>query len=243
MPATSPSVCSRTSTPKPLRSQYLAYMRSSIEAQSCASVPPEPAWMSTKQLFASSGLENMRRNSSVATSLASLSTSEEIPDSVASSFSAFASWKSSAASASPLSTRPSVATTASSAFFSLPSSCARCGFSHSLGSSSSRFSASRRLVFASKSKIPPQLHRPGLQVGEARGHLVQSFGFHGRLFYGLGRVFLGDLVVEEAGRVRRRHEAAVDLGVHADVLIDLAVRHLDLERLRRLVVADRAQLG
>ena len=33
-------------------------------AQSCASVPPAPAWMSMKQLFGSSGLENMRRNSS-----------------------------------------------------------------------------------------------------------------------------------------------------------------------------------
>ncbi len=29
-------------------------MRSSMDAQSCASVPPEPAWMSTKQLFGSS---------------------------------------------------------------------------------------------------------------------------------------------------------------------------------------------
>src|SRR3954471_7527733 len=205
-------------------------MRSSIDAQSWASVPPEPAWMSMKQLLASSGLENMRRNSSAATSFASLSTSEEIPSSVASSLSALASWNSSAASVSPLSRRASMATTDSSCFFSLPSSCARCGFSHSLASSNSRLSASRRFFFASKSKIPPQLRRPRLQVGEARGHLVQSFGFHGRLFYGLGRVFLGDLVVEEAGRVRRRHEAPVHLGINADVLIDLAVRHLDLQR-------------
>src|SRR6266536_3302619 len=47
------------------------------------------------------------------------------------------------------------------------------------------------------------------------------------LFYGLGGVFLGDLVVEEAGRIRRRHEAPVDLGIDADVLVDLAFRHLD----------------
>src|SRR5690349_5066818 len=62
------------------------------------------------------------------------------------------------------------------------------------------------------------------------------------LFYGLGRVFLGDLVVEEAGRVGGRHEAAIHLGVDADVLGDLAVRHLDFQRTALLVVADRAQL-
>ena len=178
MPATSPGVCSSTSAVKPLRSQYLRYMRSSIDAQSCASVPPEPDWISMKQLFGSSGLENMRRNSSAATSSPSFSTSAATPKTVASSLSARASWNSSAASERPLLTRPSVATIASSAFFSLPRSCARCGFSHSFGSSSSRFSAARRRVFASKSKIPPQLRRPRLQVGEAGGDLVHSFGFH-----------------------------------------------------------------
>ena len=40
-------------------------MRSSIDAQSCASVPPAPAWISIKQWFGSIGLENIRRNSSV----------------------------------------------------------------------------------------------------------------------------------------------------------------------------------
>ena len=64
-------------------------------------------------------------------------------------------------------------------FFSLPSSCARCGRSHSFGSSSSRFSASRRLSFASKSKIPPQLGGAGVQPGERGGDLVDAFGFHG----------------------------------------------------------------
>src|SRR5439155_18480760 len=59
----------------------------------------------------------------------------------------------------------------------------------------------------------------------------------------LRRVFLGDLVVEEAGRIRRGHEAAVDLGIDADVLEYLAVRHLDFERAALLVVADRADLG
>ena len=178
MPATSPPVRSSTSTAKPFLSQYLMYMRSSIAAQSCASVPPEPAWMSTKQLLGSSGLENMRRNSSAATSLSRRDASRPISSSVASSASARAMSNSSFASARPLPTRPSVPTTASSAFFSLPSACARCGLSHSFGSSSSRFSAARRLCFASKSKIPPQLGRPGQQVGERGGDLVYAFGFH-----------------------------------------------------------------
>ena len=52
-----------TSVLKPLRSQYFRYWRSSMLAQSQASVPPAPAWMSRKQLRGSAGLLNMRRNS------------------------------------------------------------------------------------------------------------------------------------------------------------------------------------
>jgi hypothetical protein len=50
MPATSPSDSSSTSALKPLRSQYFRYWRSSIDAQSQASVPPAPAWMSMNAL-------------------------------------------------------------------------------------------------------------------------------------------------------------------------------------------------
>src|SRR5438045_3878611 len=178
MPATSPSVCSRISARNPFLSQYFRYMRSSMEAQSCASVPPAPAWMSMKQLFGSSGLENMRRNSRDATSRPSFSISAEILESVASSPSARASSNSSRASERPPSTRSSVATTASRDFFSLPSSCARWGLSQSFGSSSSRLSASRRFFFASKSKIPPQFGRPYLQVGDGGGDLVEVLGIH-----------------------------------------------------------------
>src|SRR6185369_14471048 len=53
----------------------------------------------------------------------------------------------------------------------------------------------------------------------------------------LRRVLLGNLVVEEAGRVRCRHETAMHLGIDAAVLEHLAVRHLDLERARLLVVS------
>src|SRR6266498_5316527 len=61
--------------------------------------------------------------------------------------------------------------------------------------------------------------------------------------YPFGGVFLGDLVVKKAGGVRRRHQAAVDLGIDAGVLKHLPVRHFDFQRAAFLVVADRAQLG
>lgn len=75
MPAVSPGDSSSTVVLKPLRSAYLRYWRSSMLAQSQASVPPAPAWMSTKQFSGSAGLLNMRRNSSASTSAASLAPS------------------------------------------------------------------------------------------------------------------------------------------------------------------------
>ena len=48
MPATSPPLTSISSVFQPRDSHQRRYMRSRISAQSCASVPPAPAWMSTK---------------------------------------------------------------------------------------------------------------------------------------------------------------------------------------------------
>jgi len=45
IPASSPSVCSSISVSKPRRSHQRRYMRSSMAAQSCASVPPSPVLM------------------------------------------------------------------------------------------------------------------------------------------------------------------------------------------------------
>ena len=45
MPASSPSVRSSMSHLKPWRSAQRRYIRRSISAQSCASVPPAPAWI------------------------------------------------------------------------------------------------------------------------------------------------------------------------------------------------------
>ena len=70
-------------------------MRSSIWAQSCASVPPAPAWMSTNALCESISPGNMRWNSSLRTSLSSVRASRSMSRAVRSSFSASASSSSS----------------------------------------------------------------------------------------------------------------------------------------------------
>jgi hypothetical protein len=70
---------------KPLRSAYLRYWRSSMLAQSQASVPPAPAWMSRKQGSGSAGLLNIRRNSIFSTSAAILAASPSIASMPASS--------------------------------------------------------------------------------------------------------------------------------------------------------------
>jgi len=69
-------------------------------------------------------------------------------------------------------------TVASRLFFSRPSSCARFGSDQTLGSSRSLLTSTRRFSFASKSKVPPQLRGPLLQVFELVGKEVEAFGFH-----------------------------------------------------------------
>jgi hypothetical protein len=69
-------------------------------------------------------------------------------------------------------------TVASSDFFSLPRSCARFGSFQTLGSVRSVSTSVRRFSLPSKSKIPPQLCRPFVQVRERRGDLIDAFGFH-----------------------------------------------------------------
>src|SRR5438552_2530832 len=102
-------------------------MRSRIAAQSWASVPPLPAWISMKQGLGSIGLWNIRRNSMSSTVRSSTSTSLATATSVASSPSVRASSNSSPLSFRRASRSVSVPTTPSSCFLSLPSSCARFG--------------------------------------------------------------------------------------------------------------------
>ena len=64
MPATSPCDISTKSVAKPLLSAHLVYILKSISAQSCASVPPEPDWISTNADDGSILLPNILLNSS-----------------------------------------------------------------------------------------------------------------------------------------------------------------------------------
>ena len=153
-------------------------MRSSIAAQSCASVPPDPAWMSMKHDAGSIGLLNIRRNSMPATRASIAATSVPTAWSVASSLSARASANNSALSLSPASSAFNSCTIRSSAFFSLPSSCARLGSSQIFGSSSSRSTSASRTAFTSKSKIPPQIGGASPEILEFRSDLIELLGFH-----------------------------------------------------------------
>ena len=104
-------------------------MRSSIEAQSCASVPPAPAWISMKQLFGSSGLLNIRRNSSSATCLRQLRSHRHRPQPSVASSSSLRAMANKLARVAHGCIRECAASARSllALCFSLPSSCARFG--------------------------------------------------------------------------------------------------------------------
>lgn len=72
---------------------------------------------------------------------------------------------------------------ASNDFFSLPSSCARLGSSHTLGSSNSPLTCSSFSDLISKSKIPPKFGFPTSEVGQQVGNTIEAFGFHLGFFW------------------------------------------------------------
>ncbi len=63
-PASCPGVASSTSMSNPRLSAHRVYMRNIISAQSCASVPPAPAWISATASPSSCGPAKRERNSS-----------------------------------------------------------------------------------------------------------------------------------------------------------------------------------
>ena len=126
-------------------------MRSSIAAQSCASVPPAPAWMSMKQLRGSIGLLNIRRNSSSATVFSSLAASASIATQAVEVLVGLRPSRTARLLSGEVATcRWSiVATTVSSVFFSRPSSWARLGSSQTLGFSSAALTSFSRSALRS----------------------------------------------------------------------------------------------
>ena len=143
-----------TSVLNPFLSPQRRYMRISICAQSWASVPPAPAWMSRNALCASISPGNMRLNSSVASS----------PSTRPGPARPSAPWprrrrpRPCRAVRRPRSGRGHAverADHASSLVRSRPSSCARSGFDQTAGSSSSRRTSVRRSRLAHVVKGTP----------------------------------------------------------------------------------------
>src|SRR6187551_3413057 len=165
-----------TSASKPREAAHLRYMRSSIWAQSWASVPPAPAWMSRNALCESISPRNMRLNSSLRTSVSSLAASRSISAAIPSSFSLSASSSNSEA----LVTAPMALSMSASSVVrrarSLPSSWAISGLFQIAGSSSSRLTSSSRSFFWSYSKKPPQGRHTFLEIFELT---LQHVDFHG----------------------------------------------------------------
>ena len=157
MPATSPADSSSNVALKPLRSAYFRYCRKSMLAQSQASVPPAPAWISRKALRGSAGLLNIRRNSSFSTSDKMRCVSSSMVSNPDSSLSDLLMSNNSVLSAISWPKRPMVNTMSSRDFFSLPSSWAFLGSFQTLGSSREALTVLKRSDFVSKSKIPPKI--------------------------------------------------------------------------------------
>src|SRR6185436_10871948 len=201
MPATSPACESNTSASKPREAAHLRYMRNSICAQSWASVPPAPAWMSRKALCESISPRNMRLNSSLRTSVSSLTASRSISRAMPSSFSPSASSSSSAALVTAPVALSMSANSVVSRARSLPSSWAFSGFCQTAGSSSSRLTSSSRSFFWSYSKKPPQGTHALLQVFELTLQLAE--------FEGQGRVSVGPRILPE----RALHEYRQRIGL------------------------------
>ena len=156
IPATSASDTSISSVSNPRRSPHRRYIRNSISAQSCASVPPEPAWMSRNALEGSISPGNMRRNSRAPRRSSSAATSASTSATVAVSDSSSAIARRASASSSPASRRSNPSTTSASRARSRPSACARSGSLQTSGNSSSRSTSSSFSRRVPMSKIPPQ---------------------------------------------------------------------------------------
>ena len=142
-----------------------------------------PAWMSTKQLLGSSGLENMRRNSSSATSFSSFAASRQIPCERGVVASARASSKSSAASASPPSTRAACRPRRRAPSFPCRAP-ARAAGSPRAGSSSSCSALRGGAALLRSQRYLRSSADRACRSGERGGDLVDAFGFHAELSHG-----------------------------------------------------------
>src|SRR6266403_436581 len=141
-------------------------MRNSICAQSCDSVPPAPALISTMALSRSCGPLNIFESSSLSAPWIASETAALASTRVASSFASSASSWSATASSSRWRSRSYSASCSMRPLFSLLSAWARFWSSQNPGCTLSRSISSTRARFRSMSKRPPERI-------ESLGELVQ----------------------------------------------------------------------
>src|ERR1041385_6896135 len=153
MPASSPDCTSTSSADQPRRSKKRRYMRRSISAQSCDSVPPAPGWMETMSSRSSCSPESFMLSSMSLTSDSSWATSCSISSSTCSP----SRWSSSSASrSSDLAWIDSPAAMRFSTRERLrPTSCAFSGSFQKPGADISRSISSRDFFAEARSKIAP----------------------------------------------------------------------------------------
>src|SRR5471032_2083242 len=192
-PAVSPVSASVTSTSQPRDSAQRVYMRESISAQSCDSVPPAPELMVKMQFFLSCGPLRNNFNSSASSSLKNFARSR------VSSASTFACDAAGSASPSSSMTRKS-----SSCFSSLwsgssllrmtpASSMKPWAFSRlfqKFSSAISEFSSPERFCNAGTSKKPPQVRE---FLGGGRQLWSDQFEHNGRIQEPQSRIQNGKL--------------------------------------------------
>src|SRR5438874_3598702 len=173
MPASSPGSRSTTSALKPARSHQRRYMRMSICAQSCDSVPPAPGWMERMAAFASCGPDSITFSSNSSRSRCSLAMPSRISASTLSSPASAASSSSTARSEAWPPSSVTRATTRASSLRSRISSCARRLSSQKAGDAISASSAASRVSLAGRSKVPPELVDPPGQGGDVALEVAQ----------------------------------------------------------------------
>src|ERR1043165_5195223 len=172
MPASSPACTSTSSASHPRRSKKRRYMRRSISAQSCDSVPPAPGWMETMASRSSCSPESFMVSSISLTSASSWATSCSISSSTCSP----SRWSSSSASrSSDLAWIDSPAAMRFSTRERLrPTSCAFSGSFQKPGADISRSISSKDFFAEARSKIAPDRGEAVFEDGD----FLKSVVFH-----------------------------------------------------------------
>src|SRR5919109_5187848 len=173
MPASSPGSKSTTSALKPARSHQRRYMRISICAQSCDSVPPAPGWIERMAALASCGPESITLSSNSSSSRCSLVIpSRSSASTLSSPASAASSSRTPRSEAWPPSSVTRATTRATSARSRI-SSCARRLSSQNAGDAISASRAASRASLLGRSKVPPKLVDAPGELGDLALEVAQ----------------------------------------------------------------------